>query len=144
MSQLEQAMQSIDTLKHMGLKVLLDTPNSLKIEMPREGNGNHLGGVYAGAIFSLAEFPFGMMCVQRFGTADIVPVVGEMTIRFMAPASGALTVEVSVSEQEWEEIARETKAHGKYKVVKEIEVKDAQGKLNTLVKATYFMLAVKK
>ena len=68
MGNLEQAMQRIDTLKNMNLRVLEESPNRVRIAMPRAGNGNHLGGVYAGAIFSLAEFPFGMMCVDRFGT----------------------------------------------------------------------------
>ena len=119
----------MDTLKNMGLKVLEESRNTLKIALPLEGNANHLGGVYAGAIFTLAEFPFGMMCINRFGTTDIIPVVGEVTIRFRAPASGALTVELIVPDDEWDEIERETRAHGKFKIVKEIEVKDAQGKV---------------
>lgn len=144
MSNIQLAMQSIATLKNMGLRVLEESRNTLKIAMPQEGNGNHLGGVYAGAIFTLAEFPFGMMCINRFGTGSIVPVVGEVTIRFMAPASGPLTVSLHVSDQEWEQIERDTLLHGKCKVVKEIEIKDAQGKTNTLAQATYFTLAVKK
>jgi len=131
-------------LKHMGLKVLVESPNMLKIAMPREGNANHLGGVYAGAIFTLAEFPFGMMCINKFGMSEIVPVVGEITIRFLAPAIGDLTVELSVTDEEWDEIERETKAHGKFKIIKEIEVKDAQGKVNAVLKAIYFTLAVRK
>jgi len=141
---LDQAIRSIDTLRNMNLRVLEQSANTLKIAMPREGNSNHLGGVYAGAIFSLAEFPFGVMCIQRFGLSDIVPVVGEMTIRFMAPALGELTVEMRVSDQEWEEIERETKAQGKFKIFKEIEVKDSEGKTNAMVKATYFTLVARK
>ena len=144
MTKTEQAMQSIAILKNMGLQVLEESRNTLKIAMPKEGNGNHLGGVYAGAIFTLAEFPFGVMCVNRFSTDEIVPVVGEVTIRFMAPASGTLTVALTISDQEWDEIERETKLHGKCKVVKDIEIKDAQGKINAVAKATYFTLAVKK
>jgi len=51
---------------------------------------------------------------------------------------------LTVTDEEWDEIERETKAHGKFKIVKEIEVKDAQGKVNTVLKATYFTLAVRK
>jgi len=144
MEKLEQMMQSIDTLKNMGLRVLEQTPNVLKIAMPQDGNRNHLGGIYAGAIFSLAEFPFGMMCINRFGMREIVPVVGEVTIRFLAPANSDLIVELSIPDEEWDEIERETKAHGKFKIIKEIEVKDDKGKVNTIVKATYFTLDVRK
>jgi len=144
MGNLEQAMQRIDTLKNMNLRVLEESPNRVRIAMPRAGNGNHLGGVYAGAIFSLAEFPFGMMCVDRFGTQEIVPVVGEVTIRYLAPAMSDLTIEMTVSEEEWVEIERETKAHGKFKIIKELEVKDDEDRVNAIVKATYFTLAVRK
>ena len=144
MEKLEQMMQSIDTLKNMGLRVLEQTPNVLKIAMPQDGNRNHLGGICAGAIFSLAEFPFGMMCINRFGMREIVPVVGEVTIRFLAPANSDLIVELSIPDEEWDEIERETKAHGKFKIIKEIEVKDDKGKVNTIVKATYFTLDVRK
>ncbi len=140
----EQLMQSIDILKNMGLRVLEESPNVLKIAMPPDGNRNHLGGVYAGAIFALAEFPFGMMCINRFGMREIVPVVGEITIRFLAPANGELTVELIIPDEEWDEIERETKAHGKFKIIKNIEVKDDQGKVNTVVKATYFTRDVRK
>lgn len=141
MDKAQQLIQGIDTLKRMGLKVLEQTPNFLKVSLPKDGNKNHLGGVYAGAIFSLAEFPFGMMCVDKFGMSELVPVVGEVTIRYLAPAVSDLVVELAIPDEEWETIARETKAHGKYKIVKEIEVKDDQGKVNTVVKATYFTVS---
>ena len=128
----------------MGLKVLEESPNTLKIAMPQEGNRNHLSGVYAGGIFSLAEFPFGIMCINKFGMNEIVPVIGEITIRYLAPATGELTVEMVIPDAEWDEIERETKARGKFKIIKEIEVKDAAGKVNTVVKATYFTIAVGK
>ncbi len=144
MEKAQQMIDGIDTLKHMGLKVLEQTPNFLKVAMPKEGNRNHLGGVYAGAIFSLAEFPFGMMCVNKFGMSELVPVVGEVTIRYLAPANSDLVVELTIPDEEWENIARETKTHGKFKIVKEIEVKDDQGKVNTIVKATYFTISTQQ
>lgn len=144
MDKAEQMIQGIDALKHMGLKVLEQAPNFLKVAMPKEGNGNHLGGVYAGAIFSLAEFPFGMMCISKFGMSELVPVIGEVTIRYLAPANSDLTVELTIPDEEWESIERETKAHGKFKIVKEIEVKDDQGRVNAVVKATYFTIATQQ
>jgi thioesterase domain-containing protein len=144
MEKSEQMIQGIDTLKNMGLTVLEQTPNFLKVSMPKAGNGNHLGCVYAGAIFSLAEFPFGMMCIHKFGMHEFVPVVGEVTIRYLAPAVSDLVVELSIPDEEWETIARETKAHGKFKIVKEIEIKDSQGKVNSIARATYFTLSAQQ
>ncbi len=143
MENLEQLLNGVDTLKNMDLRILEKTPNILRVAMPLQGNKNHLGGVYAGAIFSLVEFPFGMLCVSKFGMHEIVPVVGEVTIRFLAPANSELVVELMVSDEEWNEIERETKLHGKYKVVKELVVRDAHGKVNTIAKATYFTIDVR-
>jgi thioesterase domain-containing protein len=109
-------MDKIQPLKHMGLKVLKNTRNCLKIEMPLEGNANHVGATYAGSILTLAEFPFGLMFFNRFDLDDIYPVVGEMTIRYMAPSTGSLTVEVNVSDEEWDEIERTTRENGKMKL----------------------------
>ena len=44
MDNLEQLIARSDTLKHMGLKVVEQTTNVLKIFMPQVGNSNHLGG----------------------------------------------------------------------------------------------------
>ncbi|MET3105589.1 acyl-coenzyme A thioesterase PaaI-like protein [Oxalobacteraceae bacterium GrIS 2.11] len=143
MGNAEHLIERSDTLKHMGLTVVEQTANVLKIVMRQDGNRNHLGGIYAGAIFSLAECPFGIMCINKFGTHEIVPVIGEMTIRFLAPANSDLLVELTVSDSEWEDIDNETKKHGKFKIVKEIEVKDNKGRVNTIVKATYFTLDVR-
>jgi len=121
MGNAEQLIGRSDTLKHMGLRVVEQTPNVLKIVMQQDGNRNHLGGIYAGAIFSLAEFPFGIMCINKFGTREIVPVIGEITIRFLSPANSDLIVELNIPESEWDEIETETKKHGKFKIIKEIE-----------------------
>ena len=80
------------------------------------------------------------MCVKRFGSKDIVPVLGEMTIRFLAPAISDLVVEVHVTDEDWEKIEHETRTSGKFKYVKNIEVKDTTGKTNAVASATYFML----
>ncbi len=144
MSKIEEAIKSIDTLKHMGLEILESNDNRVRLRMPKDGNTNHLGGVYAGAIFTFAEFPFGMMYIAKLGMTEMVPVVGEMTIRYLAPATGDLFIDVVVSEDEWVQIAEETREKGKLKLVREIEVKDADGKVNSVIKATYFSLLLPK
>jgi len=44
MDNLEQLIARSDTLKHMGLKVVEQTTNALKIFMPQADNRNHLSG----------------------------------------------------------------------------------------------------
>jgi len=137
-------MNKIPTLSHMGLKVLTNTKNCLKVEMPLEGNSNQVGATYAGAMLTLAEFPFGLLFFNRFGLDEVYPVVGEMTIRYLAPSMGALTVEVTVSDEEWDEIEKTTRENGKMKLPREVEIKDTEGNVKAVVKAMYFSLLAKK
>lgn len=139
----EETMKNIPMLNNMNLHIVDYSKNKLVVRMPFAGNQNHVGIVYAGAIFSLAEFPFGALSVYRFGSDEIVPVVGEVAVRYLAPAKSDLTVSIEVSDQEWEEIEQETKSNGKFKVVREVDVKDGTGKIVAALKATYFMLHVK-
>ncbi len=144
MATIQEAINSVDTLQHMGLEILESNDNRLHIRMPKEGNTNHLGGVYAGAIFTFAEFPFGMMYVAKIGLSEMVPVVGEMTIRYLAPANGDLFVDIQVSDEEWDQIVEGTREKGKLKLERSIEVKDADGNVNSIIKATYFSLMLPK
>lgn len=51
-------------------------PGSTTLRMPIEGNGNHVGTMHAGALFTLAEVPGG---VVFGGVADMkrfYPIVG--------------------------------------------------------------------
>ncbi len=134
----------IETLQHMGLEVLEHTPNRLRVKMPLEGNRNHLGGMYAGAIFTLAEFPFGLMFAAKFGLDEMVPVIGQMSIRYQAPATGPLFVDVKVTDEEWDSIQQQTREKGKLKLEREVEIRDEQGNLNSLVQGTYFSLLLEK
>lgn len=139
-----EQMNKVPPLTRMGLKVITNTKNCLKIEMPLEGNNNHIGVSYAGSIFTLAEFPFGMLFLNHFDENDIYPVVGEMTIRYVAPSAGALTVEVNMTDEEWDEIERVTRENGKMKLPREVEIKDLDGNVKAVVKAMYFSLLAKK
>lgn len=134
----------VPTLARMNLEILKDTPNSLKVKMLEEGNTNHLGTIYAGAMFNLAEFPFGLMFSTRFDLSDMYPVVGEMNIRYLLPAIGPLTVEETVSDVQWAEIDQITRAEGKLKILREIEVKNEKDEIVAITKANYFSILAKK
>jgi len=61
-----------------------------------------VGTVYDGALFTLAEFPFGLMFMQRFSMEDMYPVVvGNMEIRFTASAMTDTRVTLEISDERW-------------------------------------------
>jgi acyl-coenzyme A thioesterase PaaI-like protein len=108
--------------------------------MPLEGNTNHFGTQYAGAIFSLAEFPFGLMFAARFGLKEMLPVIGEMQIRYLMPSPLPLEVELRVEESEWCQLEKETREKGRARLVRDIDVVDADGRVHARATATYFSL----
>ena len=99
----------------------------VRMRMPFEGNGNHVGIMYAGALFTLAEVPGGTMFLHSFDPKRFYPIVKSMDIRFRRPATTDITVEVSLSEAEIERIAAEADANGKADYEWECELVDAEG-----------------
>lgn len=138
---LTEMMQQLPTIARMNCEVVEESENRCVVEMPLEGNSNHVGTAYAGAMFTLAEFPFGLMFLSRFGGMEkMYPVVGEMNIRYMAPAMTAVRLTVEVTEERWQEIEKETLENGKYKIVLPLELKDAHGTVVAKTEAVYFSI----
>lgn len=81
--------------------------------LPLEPNVNHVGFMYAGALYTLAEVPGGVVAMTTFDPASTYPLVKEMTIRFSKPARSAISVSVSLSEDEIERVEREVAERGK-------------------------------
>ena len=46
-------------IERMGMKVLVLEPRRVKFSVPLKGNENHIGSMYAGALFTIAEIPGG-------------------------------------------------------------------------------------
>jgi thioesterase domain-containing protein len=140
MSKMQEMMGLIPTLERMNCKVLEETPNRCVIEMPLEGNTNHLGTVYAGALMSLAEFPFGMMYLSRFDIKTMYPIVGDMSVRFTAPAMTPVKLAVEVTDEQWQQIEAETLAQGKSKFVLPLELLDENDQVVAKTEAIYFSI----
>lgn len=143
MATFEEKLNKVPTLVNMNLENLEDNAERVHIRMPLEGNGNHVGAAYAGALFTLAEFPFGFLYMNRTGNdSSMFPVVGEMSIRYLAPAMGDVYVDVTMSDEEWQNIVDTTKAKGKMKIERETELKDKDGNVVAVAKTTYFSILV--
>src|SRR3546814_5417956 len=58
-----------------GLRVLELPRGYVRCQMPFAGNGNHVGTMYAGAPFTLAELPGGALFLASFDIARYYPIV---------------------------------------------------------------------
>jgi thioesterase domain-containing protein len=69
-----------------------------KATAPFEGNGNHLGTMYAGVIFTVAELLGGALAAVTFDIARYAPVVKNVEIAFKRPARTAVFAEARLDE----------------------------------------------
>ena len=120
-----------------GVKVLELERGYCKMLMPFEPNINHVGMMHAGALYTVAELPGGVIYSTSFDISRFYPIVKDMSIRFRRPAKTDVTVEVRVSEEEIERIQAEADANGKCDFEWDVEIKDATGEVVALTHNVY-------
>jgi acyl-coenzyme A thioesterase PaaI-like protein len=67
--------------------------------MPFAGNSNHIGTMYAGALFTLAEIPGGAPFLTSFDVRRFHPIVKALNLKFPKPAKADVRVEAEASEK---------------------------------------------
>ncbi|MFI8480460.1 PaaI family thioesterase [Pseudomonas sp. NPDC078700] len=121
--------EQIAFVKRSGLKAEALEPGFVCLRMPMSGNENHIGSMYAGALFTLAEIPGGALFLTSFDVKRFYPVVKEMNLRFRRPAKGDITVEAGLSSTEIQRLEDEAQRLGKAEYILELQLKDASGEV---------------
>lgn len=124
-------------VERIGLKALVMEPRRIKLALPLEGNANHIGSIYAGALFTVAELPGGALFLTTFDVERFYPVLKAMNIRFRRPAFSDVTVEVSLAEEEVQRIAEEAERLGKSEFTLSVEVRDADNQVVAETEGVY-------
>ncbi len=125
--------QAIPFATRNGFKVLVVKRGFLKATIPLKPNKNHFNAMYAGALFTVAEIPGGIISMLSFDER-FYPVLADLKMEFIRVAKTDVTVEFSLSDEELTRLEEETLAEGKSSFVLEGEVKDAEG---TVVAKSY-------
>ena len=120
-----------------GSQVLDLGPGYCKMVMPLAPNINHIGIMYAGALFTLAELPGGVVFLTSFDTSRFYPIVKDMQIRFRRPAKTDITVEVRISDEEVARVQEEADKNGKADFEWECELKDESGEVVAISRNLY-------
>ena len=120
-------VKGIPAVQRTGIEILELDVGFVKMSMPFEPNVNHVGMMYAGSLFTLAELPGGAIYATGFDTKRFYPIVKDMHLRFRRPARTDVTVEVRMSREEIDEIQARAEADGKADYSWECELKDADG-----------------
>lgn len=119
--------QGIAFVKNAGLIVEHLERGEVRCRMPFKGNGNHIGTLYAGALFTVAEIPGGALFLSSFDTARFFPVVKALNLKFVKPAKTDVWVTARLASAEIARIEQEASAQGKAEFVLNLELKDADG-----------------
>ncbi len=133
-SMLESAVPLIEKT---GVKIVELRDRHAKIFMPFEPNINHIGVMYGGSLFILAEFSGGVIYYVSFDSKKFFPIVKEVHIRYRKPVVTDVALEVSLDEGEAEEIQRAAERDGKKDWTMDLELKDAHGEVCSVVRGTW-------
>jgi thioesterase domain-containing protein len=117
----------IQFVAHTGLRVVEMRGGYVKCVMPFEGNGNHIGTMYAGALFTLADIAAGALFLASFDAAQYFAVVKQLDLRFLKPANGDVTVECTMSEDEISALSTEVAQRSKADFILESELIGGSG-----------------
>jgi thioesterase domain-containing protein len=121
----------------MGMRILDLEKQSVRIMLPKEPNLNHIGTVYAGSLFSLADFAGGVLFYSAFDLRKYYPLLKEVTITFKRPATTDITVEASMTPEQAEGIKKLTDEIGKADWTLDLELKDEQGNVCCIVHGNF-------
>jgi acyl-coenzyme A thioesterase PaaI-like protein len=121
--------QAIAFVKRSGLQAEILEPGFVRLRMPLRDNQNHIGSMYAGALFTLAEIPGGALFITSFDSARFYPIVKEMNLRFRRPATSDIRVEARLATDDIERLQAEAQRLGKAEYWLELQLTDASGEV---------------
>lgn len=131
--------KTIPFVERSGAKVLELERGHVKMLMPFEPNINHVGMMYAGALFTLAEVPGGALFMSTFDLKRFYPIVKDVKIRFRRPAMTDITVDVRITEEQIADIEKRAEANGKADYEWTCDLIDASGEVVAIATNTYQM-----
>ncbi|MGH8504373.1 MAG: PaaI family thioesterase [Stenotrophobium sp.] len=117
----------IKFVANSGLKVQELQRGHVKCLMPFAGNGNHIGTMYAGALFTLAEIPGGALFLSSFDATKFFPIVKSLDMNFLKPAKSDVSIELGMSESQIAALSMEAVSKGKAEFVLRGELRGADG-----------------
>lgn len=130
---LDQAKKLLESgikfVANSGLKVQELQRGHVKCLMPFAGNGNHIGTMYAGALFTLAEIPGGALFLSSFDATKFFPIVKSLDMKFLKPAKSDVSIELSIGEDQIAALTAEAAEKGKAEFILTGELRGADGTL---------------
>ena len=128
-------------VKRMNLKAEVLEPGFVRLRVPLAGNENHIGSMYAGALFTLAEIPGGALFLTSFDATRFYPIIKEMNLRFRRPATGDICVEARLTDEQIQHLQKQATEAGKAEYVLELQLTDDSGEVVAQSRGVYQLRA---
>lgn len=129
--------EQIAFVRRCGLKAEVLERGHVTLRMPLAGNENHVGSMYAGALFTLAELPGGVLALTSFDSQRFYPIVKEASLRYRRPAASDVRVSARLDEDEQQRIAAEAARDSKAEYTLALQLCDLQGEVVAESRAVY-------
>ncbi|MEA2126700.1 MAG: hypothetical protein QOI80_3482 [Solirubrobacteraceae bacterium] len=128
---------SIPLVESTRIEIVALEPGYAKTTAPFEGNGNHLGTMYAGVLFTVAEVIGGVMAAVTFDMSRFLPVVKSMNIDFRRAARSDVFAEARLDRETIDGAIAAADANGKAPYELRATVTDAGGETVATTVAQY-------
>ena len=133
--------EQIVFVKRSGLKAEVLEAGHVRLRMPLAGNQNHIGSMYAGALFTLAEIPGGALFLTSLDATRFYPIIKEMNLRFRRPATGDICVEARLTDEQIQHLQKQATEAGKAEYVLELQLTDDSGEVVAQSRGVYQLRA---
>lgn len=121
--------EQIAFVKRSGLRAEVLERGFVRLCMPLSGNQNHIGSMYAGALFTLAEIPGGALFLTSFDVQHFYPIVKSLNLSFRRPALGDIRVEARLPAEHIDALQSHAQANGKAEFTLALELTNTAGEV---------------
>jgi hypothetical protein len=131
--------KGVPFISRTGLKALKLSSDGICLMMPLKPNINHIGIMYAGALWTLSECMGGAVYQVYLMLEGTFPIVKGLNIKFVRPAATDIACEYKMDPIMASRIVEECKQNGKANFDIALELKDAQGIVVAVTEGFYQM-----
>ncbi len=129
--------EGIAFVKRSGLEVVELRRGFVRCRMPFAGNENHIGTMYAGALFTVAEIPGGALFLSSFDAERFFPIVKSLDLKFLKPVTSDVTISIGLDDALIAAIEADASARGKAEFVLDGEIVDDAGRAVATSRGVY-------
>lgn len=129
--------RAVPAIGRLGVVVEAITPGAVDLRVPIEGNSNHFGSMYAGALFALAELPGGLIPLSVLPPGQYTPILTAFEIQFVATAHTDVTLSARMDLDHLRALRDQVDAQGQANFTLELLGKEVDGRTVITSRAHY-------